>query len=349
MNTGGTPTEFDRTRPARTRMKDIAEALGLAVITVSKGLRNHADISKATRERIHGKARELNYTPNLAARSLVTQKSYVVGLIVPDLQISFFAEVSTAISRHLRTAGYELFLSNSQEDAAIEALEIERLLGRQVDALIVATSVHPESPDGLSMVTGSGIPLVLLDRSLAGVQANFVGNDHQAIGEMATGHLLEIGCKHIAHLRGPETSAGAGRLDGYKAVLARAGISRESVEFGGIDDEDGCHGMQKLLERRPRPDGIFCFNDLVAAGALKACLSAGLHVPRDVAVIGCGNHLLSNLLMVPLSTIDQQSGLIGRRTAEILLERMNAAEPVRPRTVRVKPKLIVRRSTERGK
>jgi LacI family transcriptional regulator len=320
-------------------MKDIAEALGLAVITVSKGLRNHDDISKATRERIRQKARELNYTPNLAARSLVTQRSYVVGLVVPDLQISFFTEISLSIARHLRTAGYELFLSNSQEDAQIESLEIGRLLGRQVDALIVATAVHPNSPEDLSVLSGSGIPFVLIDRSVSRVKSNFVGNDHKAIGELATNHLLEIGCRRVAHLRGPETSAGIGRVNGYTAVLQRAGKTETLVEFGGVNVDDGYSGMQRLIEGRPRPDGVFCFNDLVAAGALRACLEAGLQVPRDIALVGCGNHLLSSLLIVPLTTIDQQSGLIGSRTAEIVLEQL--------RSVRVKPKLIVRQSTAR--
>ncbi len=329
-------------------MKDIAEALGLAVITVSKGLRNHDDISKSTREKIYQKARELNYTPNLAARSLVTQRSYVVGLVVPDLLISFFAEISISLSQHLRTAGYELFLSNSQEDSAIEEMEIERLLGRQVDALVVATSLRQGSAGSWLKNNGCGIPLVLIDRSVDGVEANFVGSDHKEIGELATSHLLKIGCKRVGHLRGPETSAGSGRLDGYTAALARAGHSRQFIEFGGVDANDGYAAMQKLLARKPRPDGVFCFNDLVAAGAMRACLSAGLDVPRDMAIIGCSNHLLSSLLVVPLTTIDQQSGLIGRRTAEILLDLLKSEEPKAPKQIRVKPKLIVRRSTERG-
>jgi LacI family transcriptional regulator len=328
-------------------MKDIAEALGLSVITVSKGLRNHKDISKTTRARITEKARELNYRPNLAARSLVTQRSYVVGLVVPDLLISFFAEISTSLSQHLRTAGYELFLSNSQEDAALEAEEIERLVGRQVDALIVATSVHPKSGGGSLAAARQGVPLILIDRWVSGVDASFVGNNHKSIGELATAHLLEAGCKRIGHLRGPETSAGNGRLEGYMTVLSRSGSSRPIVEAGGVNDDDGFRAMQKLLARRERPDGVFCFNDLVAAGALRACLNAGLEVPRDIALIGCGNHLLSSLLIVPLSTIDQQSQLIGRRTAEILLEQLSSEEPVQPRIIRIKPKLIVRQSSDR--
>ncbi|MGH9629407.1 MAG: LacI family DNA-binding transcriptional regulator [Bryobacteraceae bacterium] len=347
MSDQGIATGFTGPRRTRTRMKDIAEALGLSVITVSKALRNHVDISKATREKIRQKAAELNYRPNLAARSLVTQRSYVVGLVVPDLLISFFAEISTSLSQHLRTAGYELFLSNSQEDAAIEEMEIERLLGRQVDALIVATSVPPGSPESLLAVTASGIPLILIDRSVNGVQADFVGNDHREIGELATAHLLKIGCRNVAHIRGPDTSAGSGRLEGYTAVLARAGKKRQYVEFGGVNDEEGYAAMQRLLERRPHPDGVFCFNDLVAAGALRACLEAGFQVPRDIAIAGCGNHLLSSLLMVPLTTIDQQTALIGRRTAEVLLELLNGEEPKRPRQIRVKPKLIVRESTGR--
>lgn len=339
-------TDLSGSRRTRTRMKDIAEALGLSVITVSKGLRNHSDISKITREKILQKARELRYTPNLAARSLVTQRSYVIGLVVPDLLISFFAEISTSIAQHLRTAGYELFLSNSQEDPAIEAKEIERLLGRQVDALIVATSVHPDARENSLVMAGGHVPLILIDRWVGGTEATFVGNSHKEIGEMATAHLLEVGCRSIAHLRGPETSAGNGRLEGYQSVLKQSPKTKPVVEFGGFSDQDGYQAMQRLLQGRSRPDGIFCFNDLVAAGALRACLGAGLRVPQDVAVIGCGNHLLSSLLMVPLSTIDQQSSLIGQRTAEILLELLNSDEPRKRRNIRIKPRLIVRQSTD---
>ena len=183
----------------------------------------------------------------------------------------------------------------------------------------------------------------------AGASAHFVGVDDVEIGEMATMHLIEQGCQRIAHLQGPAAATGMGRLRGYKRALKHAGIEpqAEYIIPARHDDVSGYQAMMRLLALRPRPDGVFCYNDPVAAGAMKAVLDSGLTVPGDVAIIGAGNVHYSDLLRVPLSTIDQSSGQLGESAARLLLECMQSSEPIKPKRLMIEPRLVVRASSQR--
>src|SRR5450432_1113460 len=202
-----------------TTMKDIARDLGVSVVTVSKVLRNHSDISAATRKRVLQRMKELNYQPNPAARTLVTGRTNLIGLIVPDLVHPFFAQVAKGISAKLRTQEYSLIISSSEDDPNMERREIDQMLARRVDALILATT--QQSVDSLRRMQEQGIPYVLLDRKIPGVTANFVGIDDVNAGMMATNHLIEIGCKTIAHIGGSDVSTALDRQSGYSIALAK--------------------------------------------------------------------------------------------------------------------------------
>ncbi len=336
-----------------TRLKDIAADLGVSVVTVSKVLRNHSDISEETRERVLKRIRELNYQPNLAARALVTGRSSTIGLIVPDLVHPFFAEVAKGITRHLREHGYVLMISSSEEDGAVERQEIAHMLARRVDALILA-SVQSDAA-AFSMLAQHKTPVVLLDRRIPGLRANFVGVDDEDAGRLATDHLIAQGCRRIAHIRGPEVSTAIGRLRGYRASLAAHGAAPnpDYVITGRTADDaadrSGYEAMQQLLALKPHPDGVFCFNDPVAMGAMQAALDAGLRVPEDVAVVGCGNVHYASYLRVPLTSIDQNSPSIGENAARLALSLVGLKKPVPPRTVLLESRLVARASTLRGK
>src|SRR6476660_5510957 len=204
-----------------TRMKDIARDLGVSVITISKVLRNHPDVGDETRERVLARVKELDYRPNLAARSLVTGRTYLVGLVVPDLLHPFFAEIAKSLSDVLKENGYYLIVSSSDEDPNLEEQEINQLLSRRLDALIIASCLS--TVELFFRIEKQKTPYVLIDRSLPGLSANFVGVDDEAAGILATKHLIDIGCKRIAHIRGPETSPGIRRLEGYKRASPKAG------------------------------------------------------------------------------------------------------------------------------
>lgn len=328
------------------RMKDIAEDLNVSVVTVSKVLRNQGDISAETRAKVLKRAKELNYRPNWVARSLVTRKTYLVGLVVPDLMHSFFAEVAKAVTRKLRASGYKLVIASSDEDPVAEQEEIEGLLARRVDGLIIASSQVSGKSRVFESLAESRTPFVLIDRQLPGVKAGYVGADHVTIGRIATEHLIEQGCRRIAHLRGPQNAPGAGRARGYAEAARAAGL--EPIVVGGaFHDAGGYAAMQELLLSPSRPDGVVCYNDPVAAGAMKAIFDAGLRVPDDIAVIGAGNVHYSDLLRVSLTTVDQNTPLIGEHAGAMLLGALTAKSPAKPASVVIEPRVIVRDSTRR--
>jgi len=332
-------------------MKDIAKDLGVSVITVSKVLRNHPDVGDETRERVLARVRDLDYRPNLAARSLVTGRTYLVGLVVPTLLHPFFAEIAKSLSDVLKEHGYSLIVSSSDEDPDLEAQEIDLLLARRLDTLIVASC--RTTVDLFFRIEKQKTPYVLIDRSLPGLCANFVGVDDEAAGILATKHLIEIGCRRIAHIRGPETSPARLRLEGYKRALTQASmkITEDYIiaeQKGDVETRQFAgEAMGRLLKLHPIPDGVFCFNDPFAIGAMHRVLDEGLRIPEDVAMIGCGNLHYDDSLRVPLSSIDQHSRRIGEEAARIALAALNAKTPPKPETVVLQPELVVRTSTQR--
>jgi LacI family transcriptional regulator len=332
-------------------MKDIARDLGVSVITISKVLRNHPDVGDETRERVLARVKELDYRPNLAARSLVTGRTYLVGLVVPDLLHPFFAEIAKSLSEALRASGYYLIVSSSDEDPDLEEQEINQLLARRLDILIIASC--RSTVELFFRIEKQQTPYVLIDRTLPGLSANFVGVDDEAVGILATKHLIDIGCKRIAHIRGPETSPGIRRLEGYKRALIQSGL-KVSDEYiiaepkGDVDTwQRGADAMRELFTLKQRPDGVFCFNDPLAMGAMNYALNQGLRIPQEIAIIGCGNLHYDDALSVPLSSINQHSRRIGQEAARIALAILNSKVPPKPETVVLQPQLIVRRSTQR--
>jgi len=336
-----------------TRMKDIADYLGISVVTVSKVLRNHPDISEKTRERVLQRVKELNYEPNILARSLVMGRSFLVGLIVPDLLHPFFAEVAKELSSSIRGKGYSLIVSSSEEDAEMEEREIRHLRARRLDALIIA-SARSELTDADTLLEEDQV-VVFIDRQLPGLAANYVGIDDVAAGRLATEHLIDVGCKRIAHIRGRDNSTGLRRFEGYRSALASRNlpfnpeyvISRKRVDTHSI--EEGAEATRMLLRRNPIPDGVFCYNDPLAIGAMNTILDAGLRIPEDIALIGCGNLHYDNCLRVPLSSIDQHSRQIGTKAGKLVLSLIEAKQRRAPTVYTVDPSLVIRASSQREK
>jgi LacI family transcriptional regulator len=335
-----------------TRLKDIAADLGLSIVSVSKALHNHPDIKEETRKRILDRAKELNYRPNLMARSLVTGRSSLVGMVVPDLVHPFFSEIAKSLSAALRKKDFFLIVSSSNGDPELEQQELEKMLDHRVDALVVASS--QSTPDSLQKIREGNTPLILLDRSIPRLNCNFVGTNDRRIGQMATEHLLAIGRRRIAHIAGPANSVGTARMEAYVDTLARHHIPLEKryiVQPGdaGTDakgQNQGRHSMKQLLAMKPRPDAVFCFNDLVALGAMEAALEANVRVPAGIAIIGCGNYHYGTLLKVPLSTIDQHESELGLRTAKLIFSLLDSADRKRSRKVEIEPSLVARASTQ---
>ena len=330
------------------RLKDIARDLGVSVVTVSKVLRGNADIGDATRKRVLKRMKELNYQPNMMARGLASGRTYTVGLVVPDLVHPFFGEFAKSLGGVLRTNNRGLLLASSEEDPEIERQEIRTLLNRGVDVLIIAScQANLRNFYALGDVQ---TPYLLFDRNFPHLAAHFVGSDDVLVGEMATNHLIEIGRKRIAHIGGKNSSPSFDRLRGYRKALGAAGlpvaesliVSRDRVEEAG--DSVGFQAMQELLKLKPKPDAVFCYNDLTALGAIDATLKAGLRVPEDIAFVGCGNLRYANYLRVPLSSIDHDTTALGQAAGQLVMD-LSAKPEQEPKTIFVPSRLVARESS----
>src|SRR6516164_7531161 len=276
-------------------LKDIARDLGVSVITVSKALRDHSDISEETKARVLKRVKEMNYRPNLAARALVTGRTNLLGFVVPELMNPFFTEIVRGVSAALYGSGYALVNASADQDAKLEKQVIEQLIARRVDALLVASTQW--TVEIFRRIEEAGIPYILIDRSFVGLAAHFVGVNDEEVGALATQHLFDTGCRRIAHIGGPALSPLLGRLEGYKRALLKNGVAFDPDLVMSTDraeemgDAAAYKATQVLLSQPARPDGIFCYNDIAAYGAITAILDDGLRVPEDVSVIGCGNLL----------------------------------------------------------
>ena len=218
-----------------------------------------------------------------------------------------------------------------------------RWCARQVDGLILASAQSPGQRGLFDRFAERKVPFVLIDRPMTSVGASFVGADNEAIGKLATDHLIAQGCRRIAHLRGPGIGIAEARMKGYRQALKmhKLVMPQEYVEQASYDDDSGYRAMQKLLRTKPIPDGVFCYNDPVAIGAMRAVAEAGLNVPGDVAIIGAGNVHYSDLLSVPLSTVDQGASQIGTHAAELLMQQITSERPFQPKKILIVPKLVV--------
>jgi LacI family transcriptional regulator len=330
-------------------MKDIARELGVSVVTVSKVMRNHSDISDQTRRRVLDKAKEMNYRLNFSARSLITGRSYQVGIIVPTLLHPFFGEVLEALTATLVENGYAAIIASSKEDPDVEAAAIEQFQAHQLDGLIIASC--SDSPVRFSQLREQNLPFVLIDRTFPDLRANFVGVDDFAVGKIATEHLIEMGCRRIAHISGLKFTTGVRRFEGYKAALEEHGLKFDPslvspyMTADGRDWEQSRGAMQPLLEKN-RPDGVFCYNDPIAIAAIDAALEAGVRVPEEMAFIGCDNLHYDSSLQVPLSSVDHHSSEIGARAASILVQILKDKSSKRLHTVVLEPALVVRASSQ---
>jgi LacI family transcriptional regulator len=335
------------------RLKDIARDLGVSAVTVSKVLRDHPDIGKATKERVLQRVKELQYSPNLMARGLVTGHTSLVAFVIPDIVHSFFSEIAVYLSEALRKSGYSMLIAWTEEEPELQRNEIQHLLSLGIDGMVIATS--GDDLASFRMIEERGVPYVLLDRTVPELKAPFIGSDDLLAGELATRHLIANGCKRIAHICGPPFSPGHLRREGYRRALGEAGMPiREQYivtphDAGPRSFHHGFESMQRLLEIKPRLDGVFCFNDPLAVGAIEAVLAAGLRIPHDVAIVGCGNHPLSEALRFPLTTIDQDTKALGEKSAKMILSMLQKPERTRaPRSTVLEPTLIVRSTSNRA-
>jgi LacI family transcriptional regulator len=328
-----------------TTLSDIARALGISKMTVSRAINNHPEISPETRARILETAQKMNYRPNQHARALTTNRSYLLGVVVPDLMHSYFAEICRGIEAVARPLGYQNLICNTDEDGVKEVGEIEALLPR-TDGLILASSVAPEETRFYRKIMKEGAKIVLIDRLLEGLRCPAVTTDDVQVGILGTEHLIKLGHRRIGHLRGTVASTAVERFEGYKQALAkhRLPVNPSLIHDCGFTERDGYEAMSAWLREKTAPTAIFAANDPAAIGAMSAINDAGLKIPDDVAIVGGGNIHYGDMLRVPLTTVAWSTVEMGQAAARLLLEMIEGKKRGTNQRVIVEPELVIRES-----
>jgi LacI family transcriptional regulator len=327
-------------------LKDIARELGVSIVTVSRAVHGRPDVSPETRKAVLELAERLRYRPNSVARSLVTKRSNVWGLIVPDLMHSFFVEISQGVESIAAQHNIHLIIVNSHEDVEKERSEILALIERKVDGLIVASCQLSSGESNLDILEDEHVPFVLVDRYLGERAWNYVLCNNERVGYLAAEHLIKLGHRAIAHIYCPGLPISNLRLSGYRQALNDHGIEAnpQLEQPGGVTQEAGYRAMKSLLALKARPTAVFAFNDPLAIGVMEAAFEAGLAVPTDVAVVGAGNIAHGNMLKVALTTVEQRPFESGQKAAEILLGAIGKHGISDPATLIMEPQLVVRES-----
>lgn len=330
-------------------IKDLARELGLSVSTVSRALRDHPDISEKTRERVAALASERSYQPNLIAKSLQTQRTNIIGVIVPEIRHDFFSSVISGIEETAHGAGFATMICQSHENMEREALHIRALLSQRVAGILVSLSKQTKTFEHLLEVIRRGVPLVQFDRTAEELPAGRVVVDDAQGAYAAVAHLVERGYRRIAHLSGPpHVSISRGRRAGYEKALADNGLPLDEtyVVAGAFLEEDGRRGMRALLALDDPPDAVFAVNDPVAVGAFVFLKEQHVRIPEDIALAGFSNNPVAALLDPSLTTVDQYPFDLGREAAMMLLRHFDTSGPPGMTGIKtIKPRLIVRRST----
>jgi DNA-binding LacI/PurR family transcriptional regulator len=331
-------------------LKEMAASLNLSVMAVSKALRDAPDISAATKARVQAEARRRNYVPNRAAQNLRLRRSGLIGVVVPQVNHTYYSHLIWGAERQAEASDLQVLLASSLDRAENEMREVRKLIARQVEALLLVPAVRWQHRLAtLELVRASGTPTVLLDGYPAGAEkfpnVSWVVSDDARGGQIATEHLLELGHREILFLAGPNgSSSSAARFSGYQRALAAAGVTYtdERVFLADKDIESGRKAIAQALSEKVKFTALVAYNDSVAIGAAEALAQQGFRVPEDVSLIGFGDGVLATYYRVPLTTVRVSQVELGERAVRLAIDMQNG-KAVQPRILPVE--IIVRQST----
>ncbi len=328
----------------------IAQKLGISHSTVSRALNDHPGISSKTKEKVKVLAAALGYLPNTSAYGFNKGASQLIGVIVPDLSTHFFAKVVQGMQSVLRQQGYSILLFDSSERMKTETEAIRTCIEHRVDGVLAAISEETHLFDHFSQLSQHEVPLVFYDRV-----ANFfpvpkiTTNDYQAAYK-ATQHLIDIGCKNIAHITASiNLNNSNNRLYGYMDALKAAGfpILEELIHYYHLQPGSIDGFIEKALTSSPQLDGIFVFNDYAANYTVNVLQKHEKRVPEDISVIGFSDEPVATHMTPQLSTVKQAGEKMGQLAAQKLLSILQQHEPLEDERIVINPELIIRESTKR--
>src|SRR6195256_693394 len=327
---------------------DVARRAGVSTSTVSHVVNRTRFVSDELRERVEAAMRELDYTPNAAARMLTLKRSHTIGLIVSDIRNPFFASVARGVEDVAQEQGYTLVVCKSDESAGREPACLNALETRAVDGVLLASAGVAD--EHLARLVQAGYPIVLVDRDLPELGASAVLLDNEGAAYSAVWHLITRGHRRIAMLSGRAAiSTTTERIAGYQRALREAGIAidQQLIVSGASTSEGGAIAADTVLDMAELPSAIFSGNNLMSIGALQAIVNRGLAVPDDVALVGFDDFPFpwSDAFRPHLTTIAQPTYELGRRAAEILVQRLKGSNSKAAERVVLDGKLIVREAS----
>ena len=303
--------------------QDIAERLNVSRITVSKALRNHPDISNGMKERVKKAVEDMGYSPNLIAKHLSLQKTFILGIVVPDLENCFFAYLVDSMIDAAKEQNYNIILTVSREREVFEKNNIMNLIGMRVDGLLICVSQETADHKVFEYASKVKIPLVFFDRAIREMNFSYVAFNDKIATIEALNQLISGGYTKIAHFAGySSTSVGRERCNGYREALLNNKITvREDwIIEGGYEIDDGMRAFEKLSKKGELPELILAVNDRVASGAYKAIRRTGLKIPYDIGILGYGLNDTARLFSPTLSVIDQDPRKMGRIAVNLLID-----------------------------
>jgi len=311
------------------KQSDIAKKLNVTRITVSKALRNHPDISAEMKKKVLETAEKLGYVPNLIAQNLISRRTFTLGVVIPDLENSFFAYATDSIIDAAAENNYYVFVTVSRENQQSERLNIQKLIGMRVDGLMVCVSQQTTDPQIFTFIKNLKIPFVFFDRQFEGLNFPSITFDDRNGAIAALNKIIEQGYTKIAHFAGySNVSIGRERYLGYKHALERKGIeiNPEWIIEGGFEIKDGYDAFTKLYNANNLPEIIFTVNDRVALGVYKAAGETGLKIPDDIGVVAFGFKDTAESFSPSLTIINQNPRKIGSASIAVLINIINNPE-----------------------
>lgn len=330
-------------------IRDIAKRAQVSVSTVSRVLNNKPDVKAETKEKIEKAIKELNFSPSNVARGLVLKKSCVIGFIVPDIANPSFPELARGIVSRARELGYSVMFFDTNHDSRVEKEALNLMQSKQVDGIIL--SFDEANRVELEKLKKEQFPSVQIYRKSSRPTISTIALDNIAAGQMATNYLLKNGHSRIGLITtGKETQSGYERYKGYCQALEKAGIVFEEdlVRAGKNKAEEGKECMNSLLGLKNPPTAVFACHDLMAVGAYEAIDDRGLSIPEDISIVGHDNIDISKYIRPKLTTIDTHKSHLGRAAVDLLMEEIDAEEPLNKEVV-LQSKLIERESVREYK
>ncbi len=332
-------------------IKDIAKILGISASTVSRALKDHPDISPKTKKLVQTFAEKVNYRPNALALNLRRSKTNTIGIIIPEIVHHFFSTVIAGIDKLAYAEGYNVMICQSTENYEREVSDAQALLDNRVDGILMSLSKTTENLDHIQHLIDHGVPVVFFDRAPNSIPVDSVVIDDLMGAYIATQHLINVGCKKILHLSGPQNLQIARlRQEGYMKALSENNIDfnpKYIIKCDTMDEVNSNAG--KILQLAHEIDGIFAVNDSTAIAAMQVLLKNDYKIPDDISVIGFGDGPNAKVAYPPLSTVEQKGSEMGKEAIKLLLKQIeNKSSVYEPQTIVLNPVLRIRESTRKS-